>query len=104
MVELGTETRLHYEDQEFLAFAKDLAMHVAAQNPADVPQLLSQRYFKDTERSVLSVVEAASKQFREFVAVTRIVRWDAEEGPAPPEAEPEPPRDPATVLRFGKRT
>jgi elongation factor Ts len=102
LVELGTETQLLYEDQEFLALAKDLAMHVAAMNPPDVPGLLAQMYFKDTAQSVRSVLEAASRQFGEAIAVTRVVRWNAEDGPPAPDVAPEPPKNPAMILRIDK--
>jgi translation elongation factor EF-Ts len=103
LIELGTETRLQHGNEDFLAFAKDLAMHVAAMNPADVSSLLRQGYFKEPHRSVLSVLEAAAEQFQESIVVTRMVRWDAEDGPPVPVLAPEPPRNPAMLLRLNKR-
>jgi elongation factor Ts len=81
---------------EFSNLAKDIAMHIAAEDPNSIETLLRQRFVKDATKSVRSLLATASDELGESISVVRFVRWDNEE----PEVEgPEPPLGAAAALR-----
>ena len=45
--------------------AKDIAMHVAAMQPEDIPELLSQSFIKDGEQTVGQLLEKAQAKIKE---------------------------------------
>jgi elongation factor Ts len=81
---------------EFSALARDIAVHIAAENPASVEALLDQRFVKSPEKSVGSLLAASAKILGEAVSVARFVRWDNEEHTA---EEPDPPLRTAAAMR-----
>ena len=95
LIEFGLETWIVTQEEAFLAFSRDLAMHVAASNPASVDAMLAQPFVKDPAITISTALSDASKQFGERISITRFVRWDQE----PPRQEPLPPREPAVAVR-----
>lgn len=82
MVELACETDFVARNEEFKELAKDIAMHVAAMNPAtlegdDDAALLKQSFVKDPSLTVEGRVQAAIQKFGENVKITRFVRYGA---------------------------
>jgi elongation factor Ts len=98
LIEFGLETWLVTQREEFLAFARDLAMHVAASSPESVDGMLSQVFVRDTKQTVGQVLLTTCSDLGERVIVTRFVRWDTDVRPPDPQAPP--PRDPAVALRL----
>jgi elongation factor Ts len=74
MVELMCETDFVAKNPEFKAAAKDIAMHVAAMNPADVGELLSQDFIKGTG-TIGELVNGVVQKFGERTEVGRFTRF-----------------------------
>ena len=97
MAEFGLETWIVTQREEFLAFARDIAMHVAASSPASVDEMLRQVFVRDTKQTVGQVLQTTCSDLEERVTVTRFVRWDTDGRLPDPET---PPRDPAVAVKL----
>ena len=69
MVLLSSETDFVSKNEEFVALAKDIAMHAAAMRPADVAELLTQPYIKDQSKTIGDLVSLATQKFGERIEV-----------------------------------
>jgi elongation factor Ts len=99
MVELDCETDFVARTEDFIALAKDLALHVAATSPRyiraeDVPAaeieasgqpaekyyeevvLLAQPFVKDGSRTIEDKIKATVAKVRENIVVRRFVRYE----------------------------
>jgi elongation factor Ts len=99
MVELNCETDFVARTDDFIALAKDLALHVAAMNPRyitadEVPAaeveasgepadkyyeqhvLLAQPFVKDGSQTIEDKIKATVAKIRENVIVRRVVRYE----------------------------
>ena len=86
------------EENAFLSFVKDVAMHIAASAPASMEDLLQQPFVKEPSVTVFELLNESSIVLTEEVSITRFVRWTAEvEKPM----ETEPPKSPAVIHRLG---
>jgi len=56
--------------------AKDLAMHIAACDPKNENELLSQHFIKMPEIKISERIDEISKFVGESVRVSRFIRWD----------------------------
>jgi elongation factor Ts len=83
---------------EFLEFAKDIAVHIAASRPATLEALLVQPFVKDTTISVATQISRLSEALREDIRIERFARWDDQ-----PIAPTVPPSNPANVVRIAGR-
>jgi elongation factor Ts len=95
LVELGADSDFALRTSGFAVFAHDVAMHIAALEPASVLDLLEQPFVKDNSLTVGELLARLATALRERVAIIRFVRWDTC-GPPP---GPEPPRAPAVARR-----
>jgi elongation factor Ts len=75
MVELMCETDFVAKNPEFKAAAKDIAMHVAAMNPADVGELLEQPFIKNPSSSIGQIVNGIVQKFGERTEIGRFARF-----------------------------
>ncbi len=80
LLELGCETDFVAKNEEFVALAKDLAMHVCAMAPEtvegdDETALLKQAFIKDSELTVEGRIQAAIQKFGENIKVTKFTRY-----------------------------
>lgn len=75
MVELLCETDFVAKNPEFKAAAKDIAMHVAAMNPADVGELLGQPFIKGSGSTVGELVNGVVQKFGERTEVGQFTRF-----------------------------
>ncbi len=84
LLELGCETDFVAKNEEFVALAKDLAMHVCAMSPTSINNedglgedtaLLSQAFIKDPSLTVKQRLEGAIQKFGENTQVTRFMRY-----------------------------
>ncbi len=76
MITLHTETDFVSKNPEVKALADDIAMHVSAMMPADVPELMTQPFIKDPAQTVGDLVKTAIQKFGERVEVGQIVRFE----------------------------
>jgi len=75
LVELASETDFVAKNKEFVALAKEIAMHIAAADPEDVETLLKQEYIKETEKTIRDLVEGATQKFGERIEVAHFSRF-----------------------------
>lgn len=84
LLELGCETDFVAKNEEFVALAKDLAMHVCAMAPTSIDNedgqgeetaLLKQSFIKDPEMTVEQKLQGAIQKFGENTKVTRFTRY-----------------------------
>ncbi len=85
LLELGCETDFVAKNEEFVALAKDLAMHVCAMSPTSINNedgtgeetaLLSQTFIKNPEMTVKQKLDGAIQKFGENTQVVRFVRYN----------------------------
>ncbi len=72
LVLLMCETDFVSKNEEFVALARDIAMHASAMRPEGVEALLAQPFIKDGERTVKQLIEAASQKFGERVELSKL--------------------------------
>jgi len=99
LVELDVSDTFAFRSDSFKDFARDLALQVAAMNPASVEELVAQPSVKDPEQTVAERMALLVQEIRTNVLVRRFVRWDTE--PQRPNF-PEPPRTPAVIYDLRK--
>ncbi len=84
LLELACETDFVAKNEEFVALAKDLAMHVCAMAPTSVGDedgaeeetaLLKQVFIKDPGMTVEGRIQAAIQKFGENIKVTQFTRY-----------------------------
>ncbi len=76
LVELGCETDFVAKNTEFRQLADDLAMHIAAFNPATVEELLTQNFIKDPTLTIADLVKLTIQKFGERTEVIRFSRFE----------------------------
>lgn len=72
MVLLSSETDFVSKNEEFVALARDIAMHAAAMRPASIEELLPQQFIKDPEKTIADLLSAATHKFGERIEVTHL--------------------------------
>ena len=76
MVELSSETDFVARNADFRGLAKEIAMQVAAMDPADVDQLLEQPYIRDSSKTIGELVTGIAATTGENVHVKRFKRFE----------------------------
>lgn len=71
LVMLASETDFVSKNEEFIALARDIAMHAAAMRPANVEELLLQPFIKDPQKTVADLVSGAVQKFGERIEVSQ---------------------------------
>ena len=79
MVELDCETDFVAKNEEFLALAHDIAMHVAAMSPETVDELLEQPFVKDQNNTVGDLIKATVQKFGENTSIRRFSRFSVKD-------------------------
>ncbi len=74
LVELQCETDFVARNEEFQTLARNIAMQVAAMNPADVKELLEQEYIKDASLTIDKLVKLLSGKIGEKMLIARFSR------------------------------
>lgn len=75
MVEVSCETDFVAKTDEFKSLAHDLALQVAAMDPSDVEDLLSQEYIKDPSKKINELVRETIAKTGENIRVKRFQRF-----------------------------
>lgn len=70
MVHLSCETDFVSKNEEFMALARDIAMHVSAMRPANVEELAAQQYIKDPSKTIADLVSGGIQKFGERIVVS----------------------------------
>jgi elongation factor Ts len=75
MVVLSSETDFVAKNKEFIKFAYDIAMHIAASDPDDTTALLEQEYIKDSSHTIKDLIESTTQKFGEKIEITNFTRF-----------------------------
>lgn len=75
LLELLCETDFVAKNGDFRNLAQEIAMQVAAGDPADVDDLLAQPYIKDEKQTVEQLLQASVAKLGENIKVTRFTRY-----------------------------
>ncbi len=74
LVEVNCETDFVARNEIFINLVKDLSMHIAASEPADVKQLLGQPFVKNPDQTVADLVKDHAARLGENIIVRRFSR------------------------------
>ena len=74
LVSLSAETDFVVRSEPFRVLAKDIAMHIAAAAPKDVPELMKQPYIKDESQTVEDIVKGVIAKVGENVSINQFYR------------------------------
>ena len=75
LVLLSCETDFVSKNEEFVALARDIAMHISAMRPADHDDLFAQPFVKDEGKTIADLVSAATQKFGERIDVKGFSCW-----------------------------
>jgi elongation factor Ts len=75
LVDLASETDFVSRGENFRELAQEVAMQVAAMNPASVEELLEQPYIRDGSKTIKDLVTAVAASTGENVHVRRFQRF-----------------------------
>lgn len=76
LAQVHVETDFVAKNEGFKALADDIAMHVAAMNPVDVAELLTQPFVKDPSLTIDDLVKNHIQKFGERIEVAKFARLD----------------------------
>jgi len=76
ILELNCETDFVARNEEFKQLARDVAMHIAAMNPKDSEELLSQSFIKDEQKTIQDLVIEAIGKLGENIKIGKFVRLE----------------------------
>ena len=77
VIEVNAETDFVAKNEEFRTFVDDLVKQVAEKNPANVEELLAQKYL-DTDKTVQEVLTDKIATIGENMSIRRFVRYESE--------------------------
>ncbi len=76
LLELRCETDFVARTEDFRNLAHDLAMHIAAMDPKDLPVFLAQPYVKDSNITVDALVKSIVSKTGENIEIGRFCRYE----------------------------
>ena len=72
LVLLSCETDFVSKNEEFIALARDIAMHAAAMKPADIAAVLAEPFIKDDSKTIAELIAAATQKFGERIEISKL--------------------------------
>ena len=78
LVEVNCETDFVAKTDNFAAFANNVAKHIAKANPADVDELMNQKFVDDETKTISDLVSEATVAIGEKISVRRFARFQTE--------------------------
>lgn len=76
MVEVNCETDFVAKTDEFKSLAHEVAMQVAAMDPASLEELLKQEYIRDSSQTIDQLVKEVITKVGENIIVKRFIRFE----------------------------
>ena len=76
MVEVSCETDFVAKTDEFKNLAHEVAMQIAAMDPADVEELIKQEYIRDSSKTIDDLVKEVIAKVGENIVVKRFIRFE----------------------------
>ncbi len=80
IVEVNCETDFVAKTDNFKAFCKDVAKHIALANPADVDAMMTQAFVDNSEKTITDLVSDATVAIGEKISIRRFARYETEVG------------------------
>lgn len=78
IVEVNCETDFVAKTDNFQNFANNVAKHIAKANPADVDELMTQKFVDDESKTIADLVSEATVAIGEKISVRRFARYKTE--------------------------
>ena len=78
IVEVNCETDFVAKTDNFAAFANNVPKHIAKANPADVDELMNQKFVDDETKTISDLVSEATVAIGEKISVRRFARFQTE--------------------------
>jgi elongation factor Ts len=75
VVEVNCETDFVARNDDFIVFTKNLAMHIAAMNPANVQELLAQPFVREASKSIQDLLNELVAKIGENIQISRFIRY-----------------------------
>lgn len=72
LVLLSSETDFVSKNEEFVALARDIAMHAAAMRNTDIATVLAEPFIKDGSMTVAQLLSAATQKFGERIEISKL--------------------------------
>ena len=76
ILELNCETDFVAKNEEFKQLAHDIAMHIAAFEPEDNKELLSQPFIKDEQKTIQDLINDAVAKLGENIKIGKFLRLE----------------------------
>ena len=76
ILELNCETDFVAKNNQFKELAHDLTMHIAAMNPENTKELLSQLFIKDEQKTIEDLINEAIAKLGENIKIKKFVRLE----------------------------
>ena len=78
IVEVNCETDFVAKTDNFMNFANSVAKHIAMSNPADLDELLNQKFVDDESKTISDMISDATVAIGEKISVRRFERYQTE--------------------------
>ena len=78
IAEVNCETDFVAKTDNFMAFANNVAKHIAKSNPADVDDLMGQKFVDDETKTISDLVSEATVAIGEKISVRRFARFETD--------------------------
>jgi elongation factor Ts len=75
VVEVNCETDFVARNDDFIAFTKNLAMHIAAMSPENVQALLAQPFVREASKTIQDLLNELVAKIGENIQINRFVRY-----------------------------
>jgi elongation factor Ts len=76
ILELNCETDFVARNEQFKKLAHDLAMHIAAMDPKDSKELLSQPFIKDEQKTIEDLLKETIAKLGENIKIGKFLRLE----------------------------
>ncbi len=76
ILELNCETDFVAKNEQFKELAHDLAMHIAAMDPTNSDELLSQAFIKDEQKNIKELINETISKLGENIKIGKFVRLE----------------------------
>ncbi|MFH0792342.1 MAG: elongation factor Ts, partial [bacterium] len=76
LVTLLCETDFVARNEQFKQLGRELAMHIAAMNPKDIPELISQSYVRDQDITIDFLIKDYIGKIGENICVGEFCRFE----------------------------
>ena len=78
IVEVNCETDFVAKTDNFMNFANNVAKHIAMANPANLDELLAQKFVDDESKTIADLISEATVAIGEKISVRRFARYETE--------------------------